>query len=290
MPISEINIVHTVVNEHGRIFDDVIELLTDCFESLGRKVQHSINHFESSKLNLIIGHTAFLNENAFAEIIRSKCLFVVFQMEALDPRAGLAPTFPAYLNFLQQAPRVWDYSSTNINFLSDKGCANTRYMPLGYSNRLERIIHASTRDIDVIFYGANNPRRGLVLESLASKCKFQFGFGAYGKDRDPIIARSKLVLNLHQFQTTQLEQVRISYLLNNRCFVISETAENNPYADGLVFANYDQITDCCLKYLQPGMEADRSRIAEMGYTKLREIPMPENIRSELELLERTAKS
>ncbi len=63
MPNLEINIVHTVVNEHSRIFEDLIELLIDCFERLGRKVRRSVNHFDTKKLNLVIGHTAFLNKS-----------------------------------------------------------------------------------------------------------------------------------------------------------------------------------------------------------------------------------
>ncbi len=211
-------------------------------------------------------------------------------MEALDERIGLGPQFPDYLEFLRAAPRVWDYSSTNVAFLSAKGCGNARYMPLGFSPRLERIVHTPVKDLDIIFYGTANKRRGLVLESLSSRCQLRVGFGAYGNDRDQVIARSKIVLNLHQFETAQLEQVRISYLLNNRCFVVSEISENNPYSDGLVFRNYDQIAECCLEYLQPEMEAERTRIAEIGYEKLREIPMVENIRAELELLEKTVKS
>lgn len=290
MPISEINIVHTVVNEHGGIFDDVLELLIDCFEGLGRKVQRSINHFDTKKLNLVIGHTAFLNKMAFDEIVRSKCQYVVFQMEALDARAGLTPTFPAYLEFLRLAPRVWDYSAKNVAFLTANGCGNARYMPLGYSRRLERIVHTPVKDIDVIFYGANNRRRGLVLDALAGCCRLEVVFGAYGRERDQAIARSKIVLNLHQFETAQLEQVRISYLLNNRCFVVSELSESNPYPDGLVFCGYDWIAERCMEYLRPEMEAERGRIAEMGHAKLREIPIVENIRLELELLEGTAKS
>jgi hypothetical protein len=278
------------VNEHGRIFDDVIELLVDCLEGLGRRVQRSVNHFDTKKLNLVIGHTAFLNQSAFDEIIHSKCRFIVFQMEALDERTGLGPQFPAYLEFLKRAPRIWDYSSTNVAYLAANGCPNARYMPLGYSRRLERIAHAPAKDLDIIFYGTATERRGVVLEALSSRCKLRVGFGAYGHDRDQIIARSKIVLNLHQFETSQLEQVRISYLLNNRCFVVSEAAESNPYCDGLVFCAHDRVAECCLDYLKPGMEIELARIAELGYQRLREIPMVGNIRSELEILEAAAKS
>src|ERR1700691_6673770 len=101
MSLPDINIVHTVMNEHGAVFDDVITLMIDCLEQLGLKVQRSTNHFDPKRLNLVIGHTAFLNKATYEAIHRSKCRYVVFQMEALDERIGLAPHFPFYLEFLR---------------------------------------------------------------------------------------------------------------------------------------------------------------------------------------------
>ncbi len=285
MPLPEINIVHTVMNEHGGIFGDVIELLIDCFEQLGVKVHQSTNHFVNRTLNVVVGHTAFLNKATFEAIRRSGYRYVIFQMEALDERIGLAPEVPIYLEFLRHAPRVWDYSSKNISFLAAQGCQNTQYIPLGYSRRLERIVHSPVKDIDILFYGANNPRRGKVLDALAARARLQVLFASYGEHRDQAIARSKIVLNVHQFDTSQLEQVRLSYLLNNRCFVVSESSEGNPYSDGVVFSDYDKIVDCCISYLRPEMDAERARIAEAGYARLREIPIVANIRAELEQLE-----
>jgi len=289
MSLPDINIVHAVVNEHGGIFDDLIDLLVDCLEQLGHKVQRSTNHFDAKRLNLVIGHTAFLNAATYEAIHRSNCRYIVFQMEALEERIGVTAHFPLYLEFLRLSPRVWDYSPKNVSFLAAHGCRNAQYIPLGYSSRLERITPAPVKDIDVCFYGACNPRRGLVLDALAARVRLKVIFGVYGGERDQTIARSKIVLNLHQFDTSQLEQVRISYLLNNRCFVISESSEGNPYQDGLVFSDYDKIADCCTSYLRPEMDSERARVAEAGYVKLREIPMISNIRSELELLEGTAK-
>jgi hypothetical protein len=91
--------------------------------------------------------------------------------------------------------------------------------------------------------------------------------------------RSKIVLNLHQFGTAQLEQVRISYLLNNKCFVISESSDCDPYAGGVVFARYEEIVACCQRYLAPGMEPARDRIAETGYQQLKAIPMLAQLKS-----------
>lgn len=286
MSLPPVNIVHIVVNEHGGIFDDLIELLMDCFQQLGLSVRRSTSNFDSNQFNLVVGHTAFLHQTDYDAILRSKCRYVVFQMEALDQQIGLAPQFPAYLEFLRHAPQVWDYSAQNLSFLAAHGCRNTHYIPLGYSRRLERIVHSPAKDIDVLFYGAQTPRRKCVFEALSARgVRFVAAFGAYGSQRDQAISRSKIVLNLHQFDISQLEQLRISYLLNNRCFVLSESPQSDLYRDGVIFSDYEKIADCCVSYLQPNMDAERARIAEAGYANLKEIPTLATIRSALEQFE-----
>jgi hypothetical protein len=122
-----------------------------------------------------------------------------------------------------------------------------------------------------------------VLEGLQARgIRLAVLFGAYGRTRDLAIGRSKIILNLHQFDTAQLEQVRLSYLLNNRCFVVSEKAEGNPYGEGVVFRDYDGLIETCEHYLRPDMEAERARIAEAGYASLKAISTLTCLRAALE--------
>ena len=88
----------------------------------------------------------------------------------------------------------------------------------------------------VAAFGSMRPRRQRLLAELQSRGLACRGlFRCYGRDRDVLIGRARIVLNMHQFKTSQLEQVRISYLLNNRCFVISETADCDPYGGGVIY-------------------------------------------------------
>src|SRR5262249_8533318 len=154
--------------------------------------------------------------------------------EALDDSTGFAPQNPAYLDFLVRAPRIWDYSPTNLPFLAWLGCQDVRHIPMGYAPRLERIAPATQRDIDVLVYGRLNPRRKQVLEGLHARgLRVKGQAGCFGAVRDREIARAKIMLNVHQFDTHHLEEIRIAYLLNNRCFVVSETSDRNPYGGGL---------------------------------------------------------
>jgi hypothetical protein len=289
MAVPGVNIVHIVIDEvkhHAGIFGELIELLSEGLQELGATVRQSTNRFDAEQLNVVVGHIAFLQKPVYELIGGSAGRYVIFQTEALDAQAGFAAWFPFYLEFLRQASQVWDYSEKNLQFLAARGCRNGRYVPLGYSRRLERVVHSPVKDIDVFFYGAINVRRRRILDALADRgVRVKAAFGLYGPQRDQYIARSKIVLNLHQFATTQLEQVRISYLLNNRCFVISESAEDNPYRDAVIFADYDKIVDCCISYLRPESDAARARIAETGYANLQAIPFQANIQAAMKLLE-----
>lgn len=284
MSVQDVNIVHIVINEDGAVFDELIELITDCLEQLGHSVRRSTNTFDANRLNLLIGHTAFLKEKDYHTLRGFGSPYVVFQMEALHERAGFAPDRALYLQFLTQASQVWDYAPENLPFLEAHGCRNTQYVPLGYSKRLERIEHAPLKDIDVLFYGTVTPRRQRVVELLRARGVGVEAVTGYGPQRDAAIARSKIVLNLHQFETTQLEQVRISYLLNNRCFVVSESAQSNPYGEGVFFSNYDNIVDCCIGYLRSEMESRRAEIADAGYAILKAIPTVTRLRTALKRL------
>ena len=47
-------------------------------------------------------------------------------------------------------------------------------------------------------------------------------FGVYGRERDKLIARSKIVLNMHHYSSQIFEIVRVFYLLTNRKAVVAE--------------------------------------------------------------------
>jgi len=283
MTNRQVNIVHVVVNEHGPIFADLIELLTDKLQQGGYEVSHSTNKMINEKLNIIVGHTFVLRREDFTAIHNTGAPYIVLQMEALDELHGFKQQIPDYMEFLKSCRQVWDYSPTNVKYLVENGCSDVRQIPIGYSSRLERIAHADVKDIDVFFYGSITPRRERILEQFKNRGAQVFGvFRAYGPERDKLIARSKIILNLHQFDLPHLEEVRISYLLNNHCFVLSEMSDYDPYGEGVVFCEYEDIVDRGLSYLQPNMKAERERIAEAGYATLQKMPTTERMRAALE--------
>jgi hypothetical protein len=246
MPIEQVNIALAVKDEHGPIFYELIELMIECLRSGGIQASCTTKTVMGDRLNVFLGATIFLPPEILTNLHKLPYGYVAFQLEALDSAHGYSTNRPHYFEFLKGAKQVWDYSQQNTRYLAGLGFNNVRYIPVGYSPRLSRIADAGQLDIDVLFYVSMSPRRRQVLEELRLRgFRTEVLFGKYGSSRDAYIARAKIQLNIYQFDTPQLEQLRLAYLLNNKRFVISETSKDNPYGDGVVFCDYKDIVARC---------------------------------------------
>jgi hypothetical protein len=116
------------------------------------------------------------------------------------------------------------------------------------------------KDIDVLFFGSTNDRRMNILKEFRN-AHVMFGF--YGPVRDDAVARAKIVLNVHYYESKIFEAARVSYLLANRAFVITERSEHMPWHGGYVAVDYDQLVGACLDYLE--VRNERERIAKLGF-------------------------
>jgi hypothetical protein len=115
---------------------------------------------------------------------------------------------------------------------------------------------------------------------LNQLCKLIALFGVYGDERDQWIARSKIVLNMHYSDRQIIEQSRISYLLNNQRFVVSEDSSVNPYGQAIVTAPYNRLVDTCCDWLKKPKERDE--MALVGYEHFRKKPMTHYLRQVIE--------
>jgi hypothetical protein len=171
---------------------------------------------------------------------------------------------------------VWDYSDYNARVLAGLGIKVAHVVPLGYAPELTRIAPADVEDIDVLFYGCLNARRERVLETIARQgLQVRTLFGVYGAERDALIARSKLVLNVHFYDAKVLEMTRIGYLLANRRAVLSERS-SDPFEDAaldgaVAFAHYEGLAQRARDLVDRPDE--RARLASRGFELMRARPV-----------------
>lgn len=222
-PDFHIVLISSAAHSHIKCFTEVIILLKKSIEDCGYNCTFAHNTLSKNAYNIIIG-AHFLKPQAIPDDIK----IITFQFEQLSATNGI---FNSNLEkVLRRSEYVWDYSIDNINFLQKRGI-KAQYVPLGYHSILEQIDTNIPKDIDLLFYGSINDRRRSILQKihLDTGIKTLTLFDVYGKERNQYIARSKIVLNIHFFESQIFESVRISFLLNNKIPIIVENSEVNPY-------------------------------------------------------------
>ena len=156
------------------------------------------------------------------------------------------------LPHLRAASHVWDFSEDNIRHLAALGIRATLVEP-GYVPELEQIRKSAEKDIDVLFYGSLNDRRiKILLELRARGLNAVHVMGVYGAERDDLIARSKVVLNMHYYENPGLfESIRVSYLLANGVCVVSEGGVGQDgYDKCAVVVPYGSLVETCERYVK----------------------------------------
>jgi len=163
---------------------------------------------------------------------------------------------------------IWDYSAVNSRLLTEFLGTQVHHVALGYVPELTRIGPAALQDIDVLFYGSPNARRTRVLDQLREAgLKVEHLFGVYGKARDALIARARLVLSMHYYLPGMFEIARVSYLLANRKAVVVEMNTGEEIdADlwpGLIAAPYDELVRTCKFWL--AADAARHKLEQKAF-------------------------
>jgi predicted O-methyltransferase YrrM len=231
-----------------------------------------------------LGHSATIRDNWLST--EEGDTNILFGAELLSPGQVLPPNTVIYnleqsthpmmpkVQALARGLRVWDYSLRNVKEWQRLGY-NCRHVPIGYTPNLTRVPQNVKRDIDCLFLGWSTPRRQKILDELTARgLKVVSSDRCYGGGRDALIARSKVVLNIHHDGRDMFEIVRISYLLANRKVVISESstdaAEYRDLDDAYVSCRYSALVEECIfwnTYLElhpEEMDCSKSQIIFAG--------------------------
>lgn len=270
------NIVIIKTNDFYRIFDDVVLLIQQSLISLGCECSININKFLTERVNILVGSTIFASKYInLPDVLRGQ-KFILYQLEQLHDKFGLLNDWSDYYLLMKNATIIWDYSLSNVKYLQSKSFDNVFHLPPGYHPSLEILQKKNIQDIDVMFVGSLHPRRMNIINQLKSKnLNVVSSNNLFGEQRNSLISRSKILLNIHAWEDLNiLETVRLSFLLANNVFVISEIGDHDPYGGGVVFCEYSDIVNICEKYLSMDLYKTR-KIANQGYDAIKKIQMTE---------------
>ena len=233
--------------QHAGMYAELAETLVCGLRTVGHEAAVSLNGPDPRAQNILI-NAHMLPETVARQLPANT---IVYNLEHIEPETwDWAPSLQVFLRQFE----VWDYSAQNVTRIK---AFNPRVLllPIGSQPELTRIPKVKPQDIDVLFYGYVNERRRPVIDAIAARgLNVQAPFGVYGRARDELIARSKVVLNVHQVEGRVIEMVRVAYLLANRKAVVSEHSagmENYPGLDGaLLSVPYDALADACHRLIR----------------------------------------
>lgn len=254
------------------VYHNTARLLKFSLDDLGMEV----TIMESGEIESAEGACSIvLGWNLLPDTVMFKRPYILYQLEPLcleHWRTKMIAKRPLFTNALA----VWDYSVYNLEHYPPWDLS-PRIIPMGYHSKLEEVEPTAAEDFDVLFVGFPTDRRKRILEELNKHCCVSTQ-PRWGTDFVLALQRSKILLNVHQYETqTPLEQARIAYALNNHAFVISETSVDEPYPD-LVTTNYDGLVQEVIEYLHN--VTWRRRVKDLMFSSFKSISMSDVLKQE----------
>jgi glycosyltransferase involved in cell wall biosynthesis len=234
---------------HSAALDEMTTTICGGLRRLGKPFKISSNVDDITVNTIIIGghlmsqnHVSRIPQGAVT--YNSENVFSFFFDEESEYYAA------HYLSLLKKTD-VWDYSYDNSNKMQERYGIDVRYVPLGFVSELVDVVPADEEDIDVLFYGSSHPRRAKVLDELSGRgLRVHHAFGIYGEERRGLIARAKVVLNMHAHLPGAFEIVRVGYLLANQKCVVTEVNPgetiDDDVKDGVLGVPYDDLVSSCV--------------------------------------------
>ncbi|GLR12768.1 hypothetical protein GCM10007907_15580 [Chitinimonas prasina] len=254
---------------HPAAFAELAQILRQAITDAGYQADITYNQLRHDAINLVYG-PHLLKPNDLPAVPPGT---VFFQLEQIDANS---PWYQQTLPHLIRHFEIWDYSSRNLQALAPQLEQAKRYLHMPLGGQPQRAsTPAVEQDIDVLFYGSPMPRRDAIIQALQQQGLVARQYcNIYGPERDALIARAKLVLNLHSYDAKLFEIVRVAHLLAMGAAVVSETSSDQADYPGIdqaiCIVPYEQLVASCIKLVAD--PAARMQLAQQGQAWLADHP------------------
>ncbi len=198
-----------------------------------------------------------------------------------------------------------DINGRAVEELQRRG-VRAEHLQLGYTPRWDRYAANGERDVDVAFIGSVTPRRERLLARAAPvltrhRCHLVLSdswrpnpasSGSYlaGPDKFELLARTRVLLNVHQQEEPYFEWVRVLEAIHSGAAVVSEwSREFEPMVPGEHFLSARPESLAAVAGALLLDEAERRRVAGDAYEFIRErLPLRPSVERLANAAERVA--
>jgi hypothetical protein len=267
--------------KYAYLATDTCRVIAHSLRSLGHVCDLTTNNVDASAINIIVGGH-LLTEVDSNRIVEAGIQHIIHQSEVLTPGTGNFKVVSSFLGerfepvcrrLFETALKIWDGVPANQDALRllDIQPDRFKWFRQGFHEALIDVKHRPwvEKDIDVLFMGSVNQRRAAILNEMAKTMRVVAVLDAPAAFRNDLIARAKVNLSARSWDTSNhLEALRVTYLLNNRCVILCETADTHHHLQELIVTTtYDQLVVRCREILAEGPAAleDRAAIGFEGY-------------------------
>lgn len=241
-------------------FNDTILGLDATLQELGFKTSiDNVLNTHQQTINIVFGAHKMRLEDA---LLKNKHL-ITYNLEQIN--TDVPWMRQPYFHFMKHT-QVWDYHAHNVQKLQQSGIKHARLMPIAYNKFLEDMPKSQAdlpKDIDILFYGLLNQRRidminQLINAGLKVVCTSN---GPWSLDeRNALIERSKIVLNLHYYETQPIfEMARCIVPISKHTTVISERLAQSiiePHLENCaIWTPPEALVQTCLNWLNATPQA-----------------------------------
>lgn len=148
---------------------------------------------------------------------------ILFNQEPLRAKQRKFMHFE-YFVWMNQADELWDYDEENVKYLKLIRPDAKLHLLKPYKEWPKE----AEKDIDILFYGSMNDHRKKILDELSKRHNVKVLTKCWGDELDSWILRSKILLNLHYYTETALqEQARMIRWIGAPCRIVSEPSVHN---------------------------------------------------------------
>ena len=152
--------------------------------------------------------------------------YIVYNFEQLISCREWSESF---FSKCSKAKLILDYSLENIKIFKNNSL-DAIHFPYGWTPFHEYNGLIGNKDIDIIFLGSKSERRDKILNSYGKSIYYRDSI--FGEHYDEIVNRSKISLNIHNYDGRSiLEVARIVPLVSRGVLVVSERSDDKYYDD-----------------------------------------------------------
>ena len=201
----------------------VLVYLAKCFRNalqecnIEAEIRESYNPLDENLLHIVLAPMCFASN--------MPPRYIAVQMEQTISDRWFTPE---YIEVLNRAVAVMDYSEQNVAYWQKEGIAPGRVFCVPISPLPYMACTRCEKKTPVLFYGDEAcERRKAALEQLSQKCRVKKILNVYREEMERELNQCAIVINIHYYEGAMLETTRICEALSHNCLVVSETSVND---------------------------------------------------------------